>query len=264
LKVFADMPLAPRRTLSVLVPAYNEAENLEGAVRDVLDAAAAADFEDVQVLVVDDGSTDGTAEVADRLAHDIPQVVAIHHPHNRGFVAAYESAVEHARNNYFTFVPGDHEVAPESVCDIFRAIGSADLVVPYHGTPWKRAWHRRLLTFICTSQFNALFGWRLKYYQGPTVYPIALARQLPRTTHGFFFVAEMLVHALAAGYSWTEVGLTHQERAHGRSKAVALSNIVDAQKTIVRLWWAVRVKRQRVVPPATSQLSSKVLEGAHS
>jgi hypothetical protein len=44
------------------------------------------------------------------------------------------------------------------------------------------------------------------------------------------------------------VPLTHQERAYGRSKAVALSNIIDAEKTILRLWWTVRLLGRRVQP----------------
>jgi glycosyltransferase involved in cell wall biosynthesis len=254
------MVLESRRTLSVLIPAYNEALNLEAAVLDVLKAATG--FDDVEVVIVNDGSTDATAEVADRLAQELPQVVAIHHAHNRGFAAAYETALGHAHNTYFTFVPGDHEVAFKSVRDIFGAVGKADLVVPYHGTPWKRTWTRRALTLICTTQLNVAFGWRLHYYQGPVVYPTVLARALPRTTRGFFFLAEMLVHALAAGYSFTEIGLTHQERAYGRSKAVGLANIVQAQNAIVRLWWRVRVKRQRLVPQAPGDRSRNVWRGA--
>lgn len=247
--------MAAPRTLSVLVPAYNEAQNLGPAVQDVLTAGAGLD--DLEVLIVDDGSTDGTREVAEQLARAHPRVLALHHERNRGFVAAYDTAVAQARMSYFTFVPGDHEVASESVRNIFAAIGSADLVVPYHATPWRRPWLRRVLTWVCTTEVNVLFGWRLRYYQGPVVYPTALARALPRQARGFFFATEMLVNALDAGYSFKEVGLAHQERAYGRSKAVAISNIVDAEKTIVRLWWTIRVLGRRVAPRA----ADNVLEG---
>ena len=247
--------MAAPRSLSVLVPAYNEAQNLGPAVQDVL--AAGAGLDGLEVLIVDDGSTDGTGEVAEQLAHAHEQVIALHHERNRGFVAAYDTAVAQARMSYFTFVPGDHEVAPESVRSIFAAIGSADLVVPYHATPWRRPWLRRLLTWVCTTEVNLLFGWRLRYYQGPVVYPTALARALPRQARGFFFATEMLVNALDAGYSFKEVGLAHQERAYGRSKAVAISNIVDAEKTILRLWWTIRVRGRRVAPRA----ADNVLEG---
>jgi len=229
------------RSLSVVVPAYNEAENLEGAVRDALDAAQA--FDDYEVIIVNDGSEDGTREVADRLAAELaPHVRAIHHSVNRGFAESYQTGLAHAGMAYFTFLPCDHEVTRDSIDNIFGAVGTADLVVPYHGTPWNRAWHRRVLTFVCTTEINVLFGRRLNYYQGPTVYPTALARALPITTHGFFFCTEMLLNALAMGYSYVQVPLTHQERAYGQSKAVKVSNVINAEKTILKLWWSLRVK----------------------
>ena len=227
-------------TMSVVVPAYNEMGNLEGAVRDAVHALRT--FDDYEVIIVNDGSQDGTREVADRLAATIDRVRVIHHEQNRGFSESYQTGLRAARMAYFTFVPGDNEVAAESVEEIFNAVGKADLVVPYHGTPWNRTWHRRVLTWICTTQLNILFSRNLHYFQGPAVYPTALARVLPINTTGFFFATEMLVNALLMGYSWIEVPLTHRERTYGQSKAVKPSNIVSAQLTILRIWWNLRVR----------------------
>ena len=82
--------------------------------------------------------------------------------------------------------------------------------------------------------------------------PTALARALPITTHGFFFCTEMLLNALAMGYSWVQVPLTHQERAYGQSKAVKVSNIINAELTILKLWWNLRIKNG--VAPRPSSL----------
>jgi len=221
--------------------------NLEAAVQDVVHALRSCD--EYEVIIVNDGSKDGTAEVADRLAATLPGVRVVHHEINRGFSESYQTGLRSARMDFFTFVPGDHEVALESVEEIFRAVGTADIVVPYHGTPWNREWHRRILTWICTTQLNVFFGRRLKYYQGPAVYPTKLARVLPINTTGFFFATEMLVNALMMGYSIVEVPLIHHERAYGQSKAVKGSNIVDAQLTIIRLWWSLRVRGARAKRP---------------
>jgi glycosyltransferase involved in cell wall biosynthesis len=234
------------RTLSIVVPAYNESANVQATVATIMQAAAT--LEDVEILLVDDGSVDDTGRIADELANRVGPVTVIHHGVNRGFAAAYKTGLEHARMDYVTFLPGDNEVALESVANIFAAVGKADLVIPYHATPWKRAWYRRILTWVCVTEINLLFGWRQHYYQGPTVYPTRLARAIPTSTPKFFFITEMLVHALIGGYSWVEVGLTHQERSYGRSKAVAWSNIVDAERTILRLWWNVRIRGQRLAP----------------
>ncbi|MFN8632826.1 MAG: glycosyltransferase family 2 protein [Chloroflexota bacterium] len=241
--------MAFARSMSVVIPAYNEAGNLEGAVHDTVHALRT--FDDFEVIIVDDGSTDGTGEVADRLASTMPRVKAIHHRPNRGFAASYQTGLKHATMAFFTFVPGDHEVAAESVEEIFNAVGSADVVVPYHGTPWNRTWHRRLLTWICTTQINVLFGYNLKYFQGPAVYPTELARVLPIGTTGFFFATEMLLNALMMGYSCVEVPLVHHERSYGHSKAVKPGNIVDAQITILRLWWSLRIRGERVARPGS-------------
>ena len=89
-----------RRRVSVLVPAYNEEQNLEGAVRDIV-AAAGAVLEDYEILLVDDGSTDRTGALADRLALELPKVRVIHQERNLGTAAGYARAVEEAKLDYF-------------------------------------------------------------------------------------------------------------------------------------------------------------------
>ncbi len=243
------------RTLSIIVPAFNEALNLAGAVHESIASAEAVGLDDWQIIVVDDGSTDDTAVVAERLARQIPCVETVRHERNLGFAAAYRTGLALARMEHVTFVPGDNEVAPDSLRDIFAAIGSAELVVPYHATPWLRSWGRRLLTWVSTHEVNLLFGWGMHYYQGPTVYPTDLARALPVSCSGFFYVTEMLVEALFAKYTCVEVGLRHQERSYGRSKAVGLTKILDAEREILQLWWDLRICRR----PALSDSSASTV-----
>lgn len=228
------------RSVTVCVPAYNEVASLEGTISDVL--AATASLSAFEIIVVDDGSTDGTGEVADAVALRSPAVRVLHHATNLGFAAGYRRALAEARMPYFTFVPGDREVSAESVKAILNLVGTADVVVPYHANAHARDWHRRVLTRASTALINVLFNFRLRYYQGPCVYPTALARSLRTTTSGFFFLAEMLVEALRRGHSYVEVGLIHQERAYGHSKAVSVRNIARALVTVLRLWWRLRVR----------------------
>jgi glycosyltransferase involved in cell wall biosynthesis len=234
------------RSVSVMVAAYNEAASLEGAVSDVL--AALDGVAEYEIIIVDDGSSDGTAEVADRLAGEHGFVRVIHHPVNRGIAAVYRSGLEAATKQYFTWVGGDREIAAESVRAIVEAIGHADLVIPYHGTPEARAWHRRLVTWFCTQQINVLFGWSLHYYQGPTVYPRELALRIPVESQGFFFASEMLIRALSMGLSWVEVGLRHQDRQHGTSNAVKPVHLLNAQFSVLVLWLTLRLGLGRAAP----------------
>lgn len=234
--------MGAHRRVSIFVPAYNEERYLEGAIRDIVSAAAAV-LDDYEVLVVDDGSTDRTGKLADRLAREHPKIRVIHQGRNLGIAAGYVRAVEDAKLDYFSFLPADQEISPESIKNIFAAVGTADIVVPYHENTWARPLYRRLLTRVSTSLVNSLFGLKLRYFQGPCIYPTPLARALPKTAGGFYFLTQMLVHALCAGHSYVQVGLIHQEREHGKSKAVSLRNILRALKAIVGLWWAINVKR---------------------
>ena len=237
--------MEPVRRVSVFLPAFNEVKNLEGAVLDIVWAAEGV-LAEYEILVVNDGSTDGTRELADRLAHENPRVRALHQPRNMGIAAAYERALDEAKLDHFSFLAGDGEIARESVRSILAAVGRADIVAPYHQNPRARQVHRRFLTWASTTLVNVLFGLRMHYYQGPCIYPVALARALPKTEGGFYFLTQMLIHALHAGYSCVEVGLTHVERTAGRSKAVSLTNILKALRAIARVWWAIYVRRDTV------------------
>ena len=231
-----------RRQVSIFVPAYNEVENLAGAVRDIVSSAEAV-LEDYEILLVDDGSTDGTGALADRLAQEHRKIRVLRQSRNLGIAAGYVRALDEAKLDYFSFLPADGEVNPESIKNIFAAVGTADIVVPYHQNTWARPLHRRFLTWASRSLVNGLFGLRLRYYQGPCIYPTALARLLPKTAGGFYFLTQMLVHAARAGHTYVHVGLIHQERRHGQSKAVSLGNILRALRTIGALWWAIYVKQ---------------------
>jgi dolichol-phosphate mannosyltransferase len=233
------------RRVSVFLPAYNEVDNLEGSVADIVWAAGHV-LTEYEILIIDDGSIDGTGDLADRLARANPRVRAIHQPQNMGIAAAYERALDEAKLDHFSFLAADGEIARESVRDILGAVGRADIVAPYHQNPWARQFHRRFLTWASTALVNVLFGQRMHYYQGPSIYPVVLARMLPKSAGGFYFPTQMLIHALHAGYSYVEVGLTHVDRTHGRSKAVSAENIVKALRTIAQAWWAIHVAGRSV------------------
>jgi dolichol-phosphate mannosyltransferase len=233
-----------RRRVSIFVPAYNEIGQLEGAIADIATAADAA-LEDYEILLVDDGSTDGTGPLADRLAKQRPKLQVIHQPTNQGIAAGYARALDAARFEYFGFLPADREVEPTSIKTILAAVGTAEIIVPYHGNPRARQVHRRLLTFVATTLVNRLLGLRVRYFQGPCVYPTELARALPKSAGGFYFPTQMLAHAVCKGHSYVEVPLMHQDRAHGRSKAVSWRNIARALRTIAGLTWAIRIRGQR-------------------
>jgi dolichol-phosphate mannosyltransferase len=233
------------RGLSIVMPAKDEAGNLTQAFLLLQEAANRAGLERYEIILVNDGSTDTTGQLADRLATQVTDVRVLHHPVNLGLKAAYESGLAVARYDHVWWVPGDGEIPLDSLVRVLHAYQDTrkDLSVPYHGTPEKRPWFRRALTWISTTQLNLLLGHRLHYYQGVVIYPTELARRLPRTIDGFFFAAEMLAHALEEGLTYVEVPLEHQERVYGTSKAVSPRKIWDGQMAVLRIWFAITARR---------------------
>jgi glycosyltransferase involved in cell wall biosynthesis len=229
-----------KSSLSVIITAYNERATLEATV-DVVLSSLESLFDEYELIIVDDCSTDGTAEVADRVAAKYPAIRVLHHAPNRGFAASYRHGVMEARMTYVGLVTGDNEMRPESVRAIFAAVGTADVVVPYQANQQDRPWVRRTVSRLFTWSVNRSFGLRLRYFQGPCVYPTALAQGLPMSTIGFAFLTEMLLRTLQAGYSYTEIPMFIHPRRHGRSSALSFRNAATAAAIVARLFVELRL-----------------------
>src|SRR5258708_38878733 len=91
------------RRISVFL-AYNEVDNLEGSVADIVWVASQV-LTEYEILIIDDGSTDGTGQLADRLARENPHIRAVHQPRNMGTAAAYQPALAEATVDHLSFRP---------------------------------------------------------------------------------------------------------------------------------------------------------------
>lgn len=228
-------------SIAVVVPALNEEANLEAAVRDVL---RAIDERSVRgrVLVFNDGSTDGTRAVADRLAAADSRVVAIHNPATMGLGFNYFSGVERATEDYVLMVPGDNEIPYAAVRELLACLGRADLVIPFMTGSEARPWGRRVLSRAFVALLNGLFGLGIRYYNGPCVLRRELVLKTPIRTHGFAYMAAILVWLLRHGHSYVEPAIPLQYRRTGSSKALRPKNIVSVLGTLADLFWRLRLR----------------------
>ena len=102
--------MAVRKLLTCVVPCYNSAAYMERAVDSLL-----AGGEEMEVLIVDDGSTDGTGEIADRLAAAHPSIIRAHHQENGGHGSALNYGMAHAEGIYFKVVDSDDRMVKENL-----------------------------------------------------------------------------------------------------------------------------------------------------
>lgn len=115
--------------LTIAIPAYDEVANLGPAVDEARAAAALVAPGDAEILVVDDGSRDGTAAVADHLAATSDDVRLVRHETNRGFSGAMTTCFREARGDWVFLAPADGQTPMAELVGFFERIGDMDIVV---------------------------------------------------------------------------------------------------------------------------------------
>ena len=233
----------------MVVPTYNEADNLEWIVARVRAAVPAAD-----VLVVDDGSPDGTGQIADRLAAADPQVQVVHRDQKAGLGAAYLHGFEAALSRGYDVIgemdaDGSHQ--PEQLPGLLAALRDSDLVLGSRWVPggsvvnWplsRKALSRggnlytRLLLGIPVR--DATGGFRL--FRRSTLEAIDLGSV---ESVGYCFQADLAWRAVQAGLRVREVPIEFIERERGESK---MSPAVATESLKRITGWGLRERRAQV------------------
>jgi glycosyltransferase involved in cell wall biosynthesis len=208
-------PTARLPSLSAFFPAYNEERNVPVMVErltDVLPRVA----DDYEIIVVDDGSADRTAAVADELAARDSHVRVVHHPTNRGYGGALKSGFAASRKAYVFFTDGDGQFDVAEIERLLRFVPEYDIVVGYRldrveGGLRKlnaAAWNGlvRLLFRTPVRDVDCAF----KLFKREVFDVIRVEAE------GAMISTELLARAVRAGFRIHEVGVHHYERKHGK------------------------------------------------
>jgi len=224
-------------TLSVLIPALNEAANLRAAVRGVLGIVDQVGL-DAEVIILScfdkNGSGDGTVEVARRLAAEDRRVSTVHVDGYQSLGMKFRAGILLASGTHLILIPGDNEFVPASMKRVFEHIGRADMILCYTANPEIRPWHRRIASGIYIHALNILFFHRIKYYNGTNVYRTEDLRQVLPGTDSFAVLAEIVLRLLHAEKTYIEIPVLVQPR-QGHSKAFKLDHAIRVILDILKL-----------------------------
>jgi dolichol-phosphate mannosyltransferase len=219
---------------SFIVPALDEEAVVDGVVRDIW-ATVDRLMGTYEIILIDDGSTDRTGQIMDRLASELPHVRVVHNKPNLGLGTSYRRGVAEAKLDYVMMLCGDGGVPAASLPPIIEKIGSADIVVPYMTnlkeikTPM-----RYLISRSYTNLLNLLSGQRLHYYNGLPVHRRAFLNQITMTSSGFGFQGEILVKLLKSGCTYVQVGVPGAETTN-KTSVFRLRNLLSVTKTLLLL-----------------------------
>ncbi len=233
------------RSLSVIIPAYNERENILPTLENVTEALAPLAFP-YEVLVIDDGSRDNTADLVTSSLSRFPNVQLLKNERNMGFGWSYRRGVETASLGHIVMVHGDNAWGAATLRDLFVHVGDADIIIGYTRDMWhSRPLMRTLVSKTFTFIVNVITGRRLKYYNGLQIHRGDVLKSLTIQSSGYGFQAEVLVRALRLTKTYVEVPMTLTERERGESKAFRMKNAVDVVRTLkllCNLEWGVAGK----------------------
>ncbi len=241
--------------LSLCLPAYNEAANIE----DTIDGACAMLPEFVQgfeVVVVDDGSRDATADLVTHYSERDPRVRLVRHDRNRGYGAAVTTGLRAACGDLVMFTDSDGQFSLLDLPYLLAKLETCDVVIGYR---YKRADPRHRL-------FNA-WAWNrlIRFILGVKVRDLDCAfkvfrreviEQLQLTATGAGINAEILAQCFRGGLRIEEVPVAHYPRSQGAATGAALRVILRAFRELPRLW------KYRSTPPIVlnRQPAPKTLE----
>ncbi|HEU5049097.1 MAG TPA: DPM/DPG synthase family glycosyltransferase [Gemmatimonadales bacterium] len=223
--------------VSVLVPAKDEAENLPEFVRLCGAALTPAGFT-FEVIVVDDGSRDGTAQVLADLRRSFPFLRVVTHRRQRGIADALRSAGEAARGDIFVFYPADLQYLPEDIPALVRPIldGGADIVTGTKQGRYEKAFVSRIYNTLC----RWLFGIRVTDLNSVKAYrrDVMLGVPLRPDWHRY-----MVVIAAAEGFRLTARPVPLYPRRAGTSK-FTWRRIPVGVLDLLSVWFQLRFGRK--------------------
>lgn len=232
-------------TLTTIIPALNEEDNLENTVACVLRVASQY-FKKLEIIIFNDGSTDNTGKIADRLARENSNIKVVHHDSPRNLGRCYKEGIELATMNYVILVPGDNECAEGVIDRVLSLVGKADIIIPYTNNGHVRSFSRRFLSEGFVKVLNVISKCNLRYYNGTVLHRTDIIRSREISTEGFGYQAEALVGLIHQGFSYLEVATEITLRAKGKSKAVSIKNIIDILKFLANLAIQVRTPKTQL------------------
>lgn len=223
--------------LTMFVPCYNEEKRITGTLETIKAAIAEVPCA-YEVIVVDDGSRDRTAAVIEEFCRANPDMpVRLHkNPRNLGLSRSFVDTAFRGRGRYYRLVCGDNVEPKESMVKILRAIGSADIIIPYYPVLPGKSRARKFVSRLYTNIVDLLGGYRIKYYNGCALYRRFHVMRWASYNYGFGFQAHLITTLLDEGATYTQVPLEGFHLTKDRGSPLNLRNFLSTGHTLCEIF----------------------------
>jgi glycosyltransferase involved in cell wall biosynthesis len=214
-------------SLSIILPAHNEEVAIRETVCSVRDTVSAW-TQDFEMIVVNDGSTDKTRTIVEKMASEDKRIRLINHAENQGYGAALVSGFAAITKELAFFMDSDGQFDIRDLEHFFPLIEAYDAVLGYR-IQRRDAWMRKLNAWGWKMLVRLVFGLRVRDIDCAfKLYRSAFFRTCRLETRGAMINTEILYKFTQAGYTYTEVGVRHLPRLGGRASGARLTVILRA------------------------------------
>ncbi len=254
-----DTARRPLAALTIFFPAYNEEANVERVTRQAVEVGRQV-ADDLEVLIVNDGSRDRTGAIADALAAEIPEVRAVHNSPNRGYGGALIRGFREATRAWIFYTDGDGQFDLGELPKVLPLLHEHDVISCYREAR-QDGFLRKLNARLWGTLVNRLFDIRVRDIDGAfKIYPKSFIDRIELWSQGALIDTEMLAKARAHGLSIGQAPVTHYPRTAGTQTGARLSVILRAFGELFRL--SRRIRAQSASAGTASQAKPVLSDSA--
>jgi glycosyltransferase involved in cell wall biosynthesis len=214
--------------------AYNEANSLAGVVREIRSSLEEMG-RTYEIIILDDGSTDSTAAIADQLVAEYPHLHAVHHAENLGLGSVYRHGFSESKGEYLTFFPADGQFPADILKQFFPLTAQADLVLGYLPRQ-DSSLLARFLSFSEKLLYYLLFG-PLPPFKGVMLIRRSILEEIELKSQGrgWGVVMELIIRASRGRFRIISVPTEIRPRLSGKSKVRNPTTILANFKQVIAL-----------------------------
>lgn len=224
------------KSLSVFLPAYNEEDSIETTVEGVVAVLKSLNI-DWEVLVINDGSKDKTAEVVKTLEKKYPNIRLVNHEINKGYGRALKTGFTEAKYPWVAFVDSDGQFDFAEIKKLIEKTDEADVILGYRlnrADPFQRrifTWGWKMLAMVLLGLNVRDYSCGFKLVRKNVIEDISPIESEEKVTQ-----IEMLIKAKKNGYKFAEVGVHHYPRKAGVATGANLSVVKKSFADMLKLW----------------------------